>query len=161
MIGQVKLIEYPGNRQSIKLHQNTQILHDFAHNFILSAHCHVCSLADLGGGGGACRAHATPYGTKFFHFHIHFICGSRGGMPGACPPPMGPNSFIFAYIFTEKCPRWRSTPQWVHAPPTGNPGSATAFSPKSARVGGPHPPPPQWEILDPPLMLLIWLDITM
>ena len=24
--------------------------------------------------------------------------------------PMGPNSFVFAYIFTEKCPRQRSTP---------------------------------------------------
>ena len=29
------------------------------------------ALADLGG-GGACRAHAIPYGTQFFHFHIHF-----------------------------------------------------------------------------------------
>ena len=26
-------------------------------------------LADL---GGMCRAHATPYGTQFFHFCIHF-----------------------------------------------------------------------------------------
>ena len=33
---------------------------------------------------------------------------------------MGPNSFVFAYIFTKKRPRRRSTP-----PPTGNPGSAT------------------------------------
>ena len=22
--------------------------------------------------GGACRVHATPYGTQFFHFRIHF-----------------------------------------------------------------------------------------
>ena len=25
-----------------------------------------------------------------------------GGVPGAHPPPMGPNSFIFACIFTKK-----------------------------------------------------------
>ena len=31
-------------------------------------------------------------------------------MPSACPPPTGPNSFVFAYIFTEKCPRWRPKP---------------------------------------------------
>ena len=35
-------------------------------------------------------------------------------------PPTKSNSFVFAYIFTEKCPRRRSTP------PTENPGSATA-----------------------------------
>ena len=39
-------------------------------------------------------------------------------------PPTGPNSFIFAYIFAKRYPHWKS-PQWVHAPPTGNPGSAT------------------------------------
>ena len=51
------------------------------------------------------------------------IGGSRGGVPGARPPPpMGPNSFVFAYIFTEKCPHRRSTP------------------------------PPLREILDPPLL---------
>ena len=38
----------------------------------------------------------------------NIIGGSRGGVPGA-RPPMGPNSFVFAYIFTEKCPRRRST----------------------------------------------------
>ena len=55
------------------------------------------------------------------------IGGSReGGVPGA-RPPMGPNSFVFAYIFTKKCPRRRSTPPLTVArPPMGNPGSATA-----------------------------------
>ena len=43
-----------------------------------------------------------------------------GGCAGRTPPPMGPNSFIFAYIFTEKHPCRRSTP-----PSMGNPGSAT------------------------------------
>ena len=40
---------------------------------------------------------------------------------------MGPNSFVFAYIFTEKCLRRRSTPPLTSArpTPTGNPGSAT------------------------------------
>ena len=41
-------------------------------------------------------------------------------MPGTCPH-IGPNSFIFTYIFGEKHPHRRST-----LPPTGNPGSATA-----------------------------------
>ena len=56
---------------------------------------------------------------------MHNIGGSRGRARRT--PPMGPNSFIFAYIFTEKCPRRRSMP-----PLTG------------AR-------PPLREILDPPL----------
>ena len=43
-----------------------------------------------------------------------------GGVPDA--PPTGPNSFVFAYIFIEKCLCWR-----------------------------PGCPPPQREILDPPL----------
>ena len=61
------------------------------------------------------------------NFAQYIICigGSRGGVPDA-RPPMGSNSFIFAYIFTEKCPRRRSTPPLTGAcPPTGNPGSAT------------------------------------
>ena len=49
-----------------------------------------------------------------------------GGHAGHTPSPMGPNSFIFAYIFTEKCLRQRSTP----------PNGCT---------------PPLREILDPPL----------
>ena len=48
----------------------------------------------------------------------------------APPPPMGSNSFVFAYVFTKKCPHQRSVP------------------PTMAR----HPPP-QREILDPPLVL--------
>ena len=36
---------------------------------------------------------------------------------GRTPLPTGPNSFVFAYIFTEKCLHQRSMPpQWVHAP---------------------------------------------
>ena len=43
-------------------------------------------------------------------------------------PPTGPNSFIFAYIFTEKCPGRRpKAPQNGSAPPTGNPGSGPAL----------------------------------
>ena len=52
-----------------------------------------------------------------------------GGAAGAHPLP-GSNSFIFAHVFTEKHPRWRSVPP----PPTAR-------------------RPPQREILDPPLMV--------
>ena len=64
------------------------------------AFSYCISLVDLGGGGGERAGHT--------------------------PPPMGPNSFIFAYIFTKKCPHWRSTPPLMGACPP-------------------------WEILDPPL----------
>ena len=50
------------------------------------------------------------------------------GAPLACAPPTGSNSFIFAYVFTEKCLRWKLLP------------------PQQLST-----PPPQREILDPPL----------
>ena len=61
-------------------------------------------------------------------------CTILSGIPladlgGCTSPPMGPNSFVFAYIFTEKHPHRRSTPL------TG------------AR--------PLWEILDPPLYTIL------
>ena len=43
------------------------------------------------------------------------------------PPPTGPNSFVFTYVFTEKCRCRRLTPPPTRVsapPPTGNPGSA-------------------------------------
>ena len=40
----------------------------------------------------------------------HSIGGSREGHAGHTPSPMGPNSFIFTYIFTKKCLRQRFTP---------------------------------------------------
>ena len=44
------------------------------------------------------------------------------------PSSMGPNSFVFAYIFTKKHPHRRSTtPNECTHPPTGNPGSATVI----------------------------------
>ena len=42
-----------------------------------------------------------------------------GGRDGRTPPLTGPNSFVFTYIFTKKCPLTGPSP------PTGNPGSAT------------------------------------
>ena len=51
-----------------------------------------------------------------------------GGVPGARPPPTGPNSFIFTYIFAKKHPRQRSTPPLTGPrPPMGNLGSATGL----------------------------------
>ena len=47
----------------------------------------------------------------------------------SAPPPTGPNSFVFTYIFAEKClcQRLAHPPTRVGAPPTGNPGSAPAL----------------------------------
>ena len=60
-----------------------------------------------------------------FDSHDFATLVDLGGVPGA-RPPMGPNSFVFAYIFTKKHLRQGSTPpQGVHAPPMGNPGSTT------------------------------------
>ena len=53
-----------------------------------------------------------------------------GGAVSTCLPT-GSNSFVFAHVFTKKHPRQRS------APPNGSPS----------------PPPPQREILDPPLAI--------
>ena len=41
--------------------------------------------------------------------HRKSLADLRGSVPGTCPPT-GPNSFIFAYIFAEKCPHWGSMP---------------------------------------------------
>ena len=58
----------------------------------------MISLADL---GGACRVHATPYGTQFFCFRIHFH---------------------------QKVPMLEDhTPLTAARPPAGNPGSATGY----------------------------------
>ena len=69
-------------------------------------------------------------------------------MLGTCPP-MGPNSFIFAYIFTKKHPCRRSMPPLMGAcPPMGNPGSATELwdsvmkEVKLGRMLGPFPVQP-------------------
>ena len=62
----------------------------------------------------------TPAGI-----YIYNALADLGGVLGACPP-MGPNYFIFAFIFAKKHPCQSSTPpQWVHTP--------------------------LWETLDPPL----------
>ena len=48
------------------------------------------------------------------------IGGTAGGRAGLTPSPMGPSSFIFTYIFTEKCLRQRSLPPLMGAcPPYG------------------------------------------
>ena len=47
-----------------------------------------------GSRGGACRAHALPYGTQFFHFCIHFhrkapASEVHAPLNGCTPPPTG------------------------------------------------------------------------
>ena len=48
------------------------------------------------------------------------VIGGSRGRRRRTPPPTGSVSFVFAYVFAEKCTRQRSVP-----PPTGNPGSTT------------------------------------
>ena len=51
-----------------------------------------------------------------------------GGHYQCAPPPTESISFVFAYVFAEKCTHWRlAPPPRVGAPPTGNPGSATVW----------------------------------
>ena len=47
-----------------------------------------------------------------------FNIGGSGGAAGTCPRPRtGSNSFVFAYVFTEKCLCWRlAPPQWLGVP---------------------------------------------
>ena len=47
-----------------------------------------------------------------FVIRMHPIGGSKGG----AAPPTGSNSFVFAYDFAEKCPRWKSCPPNGSAP---------------------------------------------
>ena len=62
------------------------------------------------------------------------IGGSGWGHARCTPPPMGPNSFVFAYIFTKKCLHRRSMAPLTGAhPPTGNPGSATEMDLSSTK----------------------------
>ena len=64
-----------------------------------------------------------PPGTKGFQqrvcvVHIIIIAVSLADLhtkfSGARPSPTGPNSFVFTYIFTEKCPQQRSMPPPPH-----------------------------------------------
>ena len=62
--------------------------------------------------------------------NIHVtVADPRGGAASACPPPTGPNSFIFAYISAEKCLHRRSVPPPNGSVPLpmGNPGFAAAL----------------------------------
>ena len=58
----------------------------------------------------------------------HALADPGGGATARAPPPTGSISFVFAYVFAKKCMHQRLAP-----PPTG------------------RRPPPQREILDPPL----------
>ena len=74
--------------------------------------CHVpCRIVDL-------LFKSSPY----------IIGGSIGGVPGA-HPLKGPDSFVLTYKMFETYPPRESMPPpyEVHAPPTGNPGSATVY----------------------------------
>ena len=52
------------------------------------------------------------------HFdQIHSALADLGRRAGRTPPPTGPNSFIFTYIFTKKCWHRGSTPPNGSTPP--------------------------------------------
>ena len=68
---------------------------------------HYNSLADLGGVPGAHPLRDT----------IHWWIQGGGGLPLACASPTGSISFVFAYVFTEKCMRQRLVPPNGLAPP--------------------------------------------
>ena len=68
----------------------------------------------------------SPYTSKTLQVNGFNRIGGSRGVCLAHALPMGPNSFVFAYIFGKKYLRQRSTPPIMGArPPTGNPGSAT------------------------------------
>ena len=78
------------------------------------------------------RHHSNNYLDDFlFVALMQLICNHwriQGAprRPPPPPPPTGSISFIFAYIFAEKCMHRRlAPPKRVGAPPTGNPRSAT------------------------------------
>ena len=51
----------------------------------------LCTIT-IGGSRGACWVHATPYGTQFFHFCIHFHqkvpMSKSTSPPNGCTPPL-------------------------------------------------------------------------
>ena len=80
-----------------------------------------------------CLLYGKIYEQRTLNGEHLWLLDSIGGSRGRAQhtPPTGPNSFVFAYIFSKKHPRQRSMPPWwVHAP--------------------------LQEILDPPLMLLFY-----
>ena len=56
-----------------------------------------------------------------------YIGRSRGGMPGARPLWDPILSFLHTFLPKSAHVRGPRPPLWVHAPPTGNPGSATVL----------------------------------
>ena len=51
-----------------------------------------------------------------------------GGVPGACPPPPWDPILSFSHTFSPKCAHVGGPHPLTGArPPTGNPGSATAY----------------------------------
>ena len=50
-----------------------------------------------------------PHPLKCHTHDKNITLADLGGVPGA-RPPMGPNSFVFAYIFSKKHPCWRTMP---------------------------------------------------
>ena len=57
------------------------------------------------------RVKQGPCGPKHINYQCAIFAVADLHTKNSSPrPPTAPNSFIFAYIFTKKCPRRRSTP---------------------------------------------------
>ena len=63
--------------------------------------------------------------TYYYNIRPLPLADPGGGRRQCAPTPTGSISFVFAYVFAEKCTCWRSAPP---PPPTQNPGSATDYT---------------------------------
>ena len=70
--------------------------------------------------GGATPLRSTP--REAYKTRATISVADPGDAAGGHPATMGPNSFVFAYVSTEKHPRQKLAP-----PPMGNPGFAAAY----------------------------------
>ena len=69
----------------------------------------------VGDGGGGLSSIWNVFTDITFVVYDYISLVDLGDMPGTCPP-VGPNSFIYTYIFTKTHLHWRSMPPNPHLP---------------------------------------------